>query len=172
MQNDQIKQLIKSAQGGNKNAYRELCNSNIRKIYNLAVRLILNIEIAEVLTENIFIEAWENIKSIREDQELVAWLNSIAIYKILDEIRTNEIKKELLKKKIITESDFSILSTDKFENLILILPDRKRIVFILHEIEKYTYDEIADFSDEMTKDEIKNIIQATRNSLINSPDYE
>ena len=96
MQNDQIKQLIKSAQEGNKNAYRELCNSNIRKIYNLAVRLILNIEIAEVLTENIFIEAWENIKSIREDQELVAWLNSIAIYKILDEIRTNEIKKELL----------------------------------------------------------------------------
>ncbi len=172
MQNDQIKQLIKSAQEGNKNAYRELCNANIRKIYNLAVRLILNIEIAEVLTENVFIEAWENLKSIREDQELGAWLNSIAIYKILDEIRTNEIKNELLKKKIITESSFSILSTDKFENLILILPDRKRIVFILHEIEKYTYDEIADFSDEMTKDEIKNVIQATRNSLINSPDYE
>ncbi len=172
MQNDQIKQLIKSAQEGNKNAYRELCNANIRKIYNLAVRLILNIEIAEVLTENVFIEAWENLKSIREEQELGAWLNSIAIYKILDEIRTNEIKKELLKKKTITESSFSILSTDKFENLILILPDRKRIVFILHEIEKYTYDEIADFSDEMTKDEIKNVIQSTRNSLINSPDYE
>jgi len=172
MQNDQIIQLIKSAQEGNKNAYRELCNANIRKIYNLAVRLILNIEIAEVLTENVFIEAWENLKSIREEQELGAWLNSIAIYKILDEIRTNEIKKELLKKKTITESSFSILSTDKFENLILILPDRKRIVFILHEIEKYTYDEIADFSDEMTKDEIKNVIQSTRNSLINSPDYE
>lgn len=172
MQHDYIRLLIKSAQQGKKNAYRELCNTNLKKIYNLSLRFILNEKIAEVLTQNIFIEAWENIKFLREEQAFDIWLKSIAVYKILDEIRTNKIKSEMIENKLISESDFEIKSPDKFENLILLLPEKERIAFILHEIEEYTYDEISDFIHDMTKDQIKNIIRGTRKSLINAPDYE
>jgi len=172
MQHDYIRLLIKSAQQGKKNAYRELCNANLKKIYNLSLRITLNKNIAEILTQNIFIEAWENIKFLREGQAFDIWLKSIAVYKIFDEMRTSKIKNDLVEKGIITENDFSVLSSDKFENLILLLPDKERIAFILHDIEEYTYEEISDFIDDMTTLEIKNMIRSTRNSLINTPDYD
>lgn len=172
MQHDYIRLLIKSAQQGKKNAYRELCNTNLKKIYNLALRFTLNVKIAEVLTQNIFIEAWENIKFLREEQTFEIWLKSIAVYKILDEIRTSVIKESMIENEVISENDFELNSNNKFENLILLLPENERSAFILHEIEEYTYDEIADFINDMTKDQIKNIIRETRKSLINAPDYE
>ena len=172
MQHDYIRLLIKSAQQGKKNAYRELCNTNLKKIYNLSLRFILNEKIAEVLTQNIFIEAWDNLKFLREEQAFEIWLKSIAVYKILDELRTNVIKDKMIEDELITEDDFEIRSQDRFENLILLLPEKERIAFILHEIEEYTYDEISDFIHDMTKDQIKSIIRETRKSLINAPDYE
>jgi len=172
MQHDYIRLLIKSAQQGKKNAYRELCNTNLKKIYNLSLRFILNEKIAEVLTQNIFIEAWDNLKFLREEQAFEIWLKSIAVYKILDELRTNVIKNKMIEDELITEDDFEIRSQDRFENLILLLPEKERIAFILHEIEEYTYDEISDFIHDMTKDQIKSIIRETRKSLINAPDYE
>ncbi len=172
MQHDYIKLLIKSAQQGKKNAYRELCNTNLKKIYNLSIRFILNEKIAEVLTQNIFIEAWENLKFLREEQVFEVWLKSIAVYKILDEMRTNKIKNEMIENELITENDFEIRSSNKYENLILLLPQKERIAFILHEIEAYTYDEISDIIHDMTKEQIKQIIRETRESLINAPDYE
>ena len=48
-------------------------------------------------------------------------IKNIAINKILDEIRTNDIKKRLIKEQIITENDFLPSSPDKYERIILLL---------------------------------------------------
>jgi RNA polymerase sigma-70 factor (ECF subfamily) len=172
MQHDYIRLLIKSAQQGKKNAYRELCEINLKKIFNMAVRFIHNKVIAEEITQNIFIEAWENLKFLREDQSFEVWLKSIAVYKILDELRTNKIKDRLFEEELISEKDFEIHCTDKFENLILSLPEKERIAFILHEIEEYTYAEISDFINDMSQEQIKEIIRNTRRSIIDTAKYE
>ncbi len=54
MQEDYIIQLIKSAQLGKKEAFEELCNLNLKKIYNLSVRIVLNGKIAEIITRYIY----------------------------------------------------------------------------------------------------------------------
>lgn len=171
MQHDYIKLLIKSAKQGKKNAYRELCNINIKKIYNIAVRFLLNEKVAEIITQDIFIEAWDNLRFLREEQSFEVWLKSIAIYKLLDETRTGKIKAKLIDDKLISEHEKEINSTDRFENIILSLPEKERISFILHDVEKYTYEEIADFFSEMTKEEIKQIIRETRKGIISSETY-
>ena len=172
MQDGYIKLLIKSAQQGKKNAYRELCEINLKKIYNMAIRFLLNEKMAEVLTQNIFIEAWKNLKFLREEQLFDVWLKSIAVYKILDELRTETIKSKMIEDGIISENDFNIQCKDKYESMILSLPQKERIAFILHEIEEYTYEEISDFINEMEKEQIKEIIRETRNSLINTTNNE
>lgn len=172
MQHDYVKLLIKSAKQGKKNAYRELCNLNLKKIYNISVRFLLSEKIAEIITQDIFVEAWNNLNFLRDDQSFEAWLKSIAVYKLLDEIRTSTIKNKLIEDNIITSNDIEIVSNDKFENKILCLPEKERISFILRDIEKYTYDEIADFTNDISKDEIKSMIRQTRKSIINAGDYE
>ena len=172
MQHDYIQLLIKSAQQGKKNAYRELCEINLKKIFNMSVRFLHNKIIAEEITQNIFIEAWENIKFLREEQSFEVWLKSIAIYKILDELRTDNIKTWMLEEELISENDFKINCVDKFENLILSLPKKERIAFILHEIEEYTYAEISDFMDNMNEEQVKDIIRETRESIISTSEYD
>ena len=172
MQHNYIQLLIKSAQQGKKNAYRELCEINLKKIFNMSVRFLHNKIIAEEITQNIFIEAWQNIKFLREEQSFEIWLKSIAVYKILDELRTNKIKRWMLEKEIISEKDFEISCNDKFENLILSLPEKERVAFILHEIEEYTYAEISDFINDMSEEQVKEIIRETRESIISTSKYE
>ncbi len=172
MEHDYQKLLIKSAQQGKKNAFRELSDINLKKIYNLAVRFILNEKIAEIVTQDIFIEAWNNIKFLREEQPFDAWLKGIAIFKLLDELRTKKVRDKLLEDGIILSTDLEISSSEKNENIILQLPEKERISFILHDIEKYTYQEISDFINDMTMEEIKIMIRQTRKEILDSPDYE
>ena len=171
MQHDFLKLLIKSAKQGKKNAYRELCNLNVKKIYNIAVRFVLNEKIAEVVTQNIFIEAWENLKFLREEQSFEAWLKGIAIYKLLDELRTGNIKKGLIDAGVISENDLELTSKEKDENIILSLPEKERVAFILTDIEKYTYEEIADFINDLTIEDIKKIVRQTRRGIISTDSY-
>jgi RNA polymerase sigma-70 factor (ECF subfamily) len=171
MQHDFLDLLIKSAKQGKKNAFRELCNLNIKKIYNIAVRFVLNEKIAEVVTQNIFIEAWENLKFLREDQSFEEWLKGIAIYKLLDELRTGKIKNELIEAEVISENDLELTSKEKDENIILSLPEKERIAFILKDIEKYTYEEISDFIYDLTVEEIKKIVRQTRRGIISTDSY-
>lgn len=170
MEHDFVKLLIKSAKQGKKNAFRELCNINLKKIYNIAVRFVLNEKIAEIVTQNIFIEAWDNLKFLREDQSFEAWLKGIAIYKLLDELRTEKIKNELIEEGIITY-DSELTSNEKDENIILSLPEKERVAFILHDIEQYTYEEISDFIYDLSIDEIKKIVRQTRNGIISTDNY-
>ena len=172
MQEDYITQLIISAKRGKKDSYLELCNSSLKKIYNLSLRIVLNKNIAEELTQITYIEAWEEFEFFDEEEEFDIWIKNIAVNKILDEIRTNDIKKRLIKEQIITENDFLPSSPDKYERIILLLPDLERIPFILHEMEEYSYDEISEFYEDMNTEEIKDIIRETRNTFLNLLEYD
>jgi len=172
MQEDYITKLIVSAKKGKKESYLELCNLYLKKIYNLSLRIVLNKNIAEELTQNSYIEAWEEFESYDEEEEFEIWIKNITVNNILDEIRTNDIKKKLIKGQVITENDFLPSSPDKYERIILLLPDLERIPFILHEIEEYSYEEISEFYEDMNTDEIKDIIRETRNTFLNLLEYE
>ena len=171
MEEDYIKLLIKSAKQGKKNAYKELCNINLKKIYNIAVRFLLNEKIAEVITQDIFIEAWTNPHFLREDQSFEIWLKSIAIYKLLDEVRSEKVKTHLISENIVDENESEISSNERLESIILSLPEKERITFILHDIEKYTFEEISDFFSDLKKEEIKQMVRETRRGIINSSNY-
>ena len=172
MEDGYVKLLIKSAQQGKKNAYRELCNINLKKIYTIAVRFLLNEKVAEKITEQIFIEAWENLKFLREDQAFNVWLRSIAVYRLLDELRTNKVRNELIEEGRFSDADSDFHSENRCENIILALPEKERISFILHDIEGYTYEEITSFMNGLSLEEIKLMIINTRKAIINAEDYE
>lgn len=170
MQHDYFRLLITSAQGGRKNAFIDLCELSAKKIYTLAVRMLVDPNVAKIVTVDIFIQAWENIKFVREDTPFDIWLKGIAIYTILDEIRTKSRRETLKKSKTPGHESFDV--DDKLESMILALPEKERVIFILHEIEGYTYQEISDFLHEYKLNEIKFIIRETRQKLVEALDDE
>jgi DNA-directed RNA polymerase specialized sigma24 family protein len=55
---------------------------------------------------------------------------------------------------------------DRLENLILKLPVEDRIIFILHDLEGFSYSEINPYFRDMIIDELKTIVIRTRNYLM------
>ena len=157
-----VKYLVELSQKGRKNSFIELCNFNLLNVYALSLRLLASKKLAHELSRKIFLSAWENIIHFREEIPFPDWLKAISVYTILEEIRTKKIKNSL-----------GILSTEDepnseyiIDNMIFKLPERERIIFVLHELEGYSPQEIADFLGDISKTSIMEILKSVRKTFI------
>ncbi len=167
-----ISEIVEEAKLGKTHAFKELCDFNLKKIYNLAYRMLLTPEDAMKVTSATFIEAWENLKHLRSDQKFEVWLKSIAIYKILDKAKIGKNSKFFSKAtdKVIPNIE-EIGTKNIVELLIMSQPKVDRIIYILRDLEGYSYREIADFIDGLSIPQIKAIVRKTRDNLIEAIKY-
>jgi RNA polymerase sigma-70 factor (ECF subfamily) len=153
--------LISAAKQGRKNSFLDLCEFNLKKIYNFCLRMLANVELASIITEEVFEQAWTNIKSVRDDVSFELWLRGIAIYLILDEIRSNKRKSELnIQENLPTEY------LNNFDKFLMTLDTKQRIIFVLHEIEGYKYEEISELLYEYDIEDIRTTNIATREKML------
>lgn len=136
-----IKYLIELSQKGRKNSFIELCNFNLLNVYSLSLRIVASKQLAKEMTKIIFMAAWENIVHFREEIPFPAWLKAISVYTILEEMRSKKIYNDLT----IDVSADKPESKYLLDNMIFSLPEKERIIFVLHELEGYSPQEISDF---------------------------
>ncbi|MBO1254380.1 sigma-70 family RNA polymerase sigma factor [Alteromonas sp. 5E99-2] len=139
--------LIKAVQDGNKQAYHMLYQQYIGRVYGLCYRLTGDKMLAEDTTQEVFIQLWRKIGNYKGDSKFSTWLHTVAsnitisylrkqkswiqnIFNIEDSVAMN------------AEAEASSCSVD-LEGHIIRLPERARIVFVLHAIEGYRHDDIA-----------------------------
>lgn len=85
--------LVKKAQGGDKNAFGEIYKIYVRKIYRFIYYLVYDRELAEDLTQIVFLKAWKSLPSfLPEKGTFQAYLYAIARNLVIDYQRR---KKEL-----------------------------------------------------------------------------
>ena len=124
------------------------------KLYNCALRYTKNAEDAEDVLQDAFIQIFEHMKQYNGKGTFSGWMTTIVInqalmlyrknlkqlrYEIYD--NSNDEYKEQIKDNSIVQHDF--LSHELLLQMIQNLPDGYRIVFNMHEMEGYSYDEIA-----------------------------
>ena len=167
-----ISEIVEEAKLGKKNAFKELCEINLKKIYNLSYRILLTPEDAIKVTSETFIEAWDNLKFLRSDQNFNVWLTSIAITKVLDKAKIGKGRLFSSKSKDNEIPDMDDIKTKNIvELLIMSQPKIDRIIYILHDIEEYSYREIDDFIEGFNIPQIKAIVRKTRENLIEAIKY-
>lgn len=172
MEDKFISEIVEEAKLGKKNAFKELCEFNLKKIYNLSFRILLNPEDAIKVTSETFIEAWDNLKFLRSDQKFEIWLKSIAINKILEKAKIGKGRMFSSKSKDREIPNIEEIGTKNIvELLIMSQPKIDRIVYILHDIEEYSYREIDDFIEGLSIPQIKAIVRKTRENLIEAIKY-
>ncbi len=108
----------------------------------------------EDVLQDAFINIFEHMKQYNGKGTLAGWMTTVVINQALMLYRKNlqhlqyqagdyEEYKDSIKDTSIIQNDF--LTHQLLLELIQSLPDGYRIVFNMHEIEGYSYDEIADF---------------------------
>jgi RNA polymerase sigma factor (sigma-70 family) len=79
--------LVRRAQDGDTTAFEELYRGNMRRIYALCYRLAGEPALAEELTQDVFVRAWQKLGSFRGESAFSTWLYPLAVNVALSERR-------------------------------------------------------------------------------------
>jgi len=142
-------QLITRVVAGDAAAERELYETYVDRIYRLAFRLAGEDELARDFTQATFIRAFEKIASFRGESSLSTWLHSIGVSVALDGLRKT---KRLRNREAPMEEGLMIGASrteaepdlkERMARAIDALADKYRAVFVMHDVEGYTHEEIS-----------------------------
>ena len=156
--NKLIKALVLNAQLGNNSAFEQLYQITIEPIYVLILRLTGNPSSAEILTKKTYVNAWQKISQKDEFSSILGWLKKNAVQTVLAE--------KNIEKKSTDTLDVKILDDNPLEKYIQDLEFRNRLIYILHDIENFSFEEISKLSG-ISDNEIKSLLVNTRENLIN-----
>jgi RNA polymerase sigma-70 factor (ECF subfamily) len=79
-------QLAK-ARSGDTAALASLIQAHQRSVYSLALRMLGSRELAEDLTQEVFMQLNGNLKSIASNTHLLFWLRKVTTYRAIDQLR-------------------------------------------------------------------------------------
>jgi RNA polymerase sigma-70 factor (ECF subfamily) len=138
---------------GEMDAFEELYQRHHRRVYSLCLRMTQNVQEAEDLTQEAFIQLYRKIGSFRGDSAFTTWLHRLTVNQVLMHFRKRSVKMEKTTQEgetpiqIVhgTENHRSMPVVDRIalDNAIKQLPPGYRSVFILHDVEGHEHEEVA-----------------------------
>jgi RNA polymerase sigma-70 factor, ECF subfamily len=141
--------VVRRAQGGDVDAFEAVYRAHAPAIHALCRRLSGEDAEANELVQDVFVRAWERLPSFRGQSSLATWLHRLAVNVVLEKWRSS--KREAL--RMIDDADGLALDAwpvqrdpdvlMDVEAAVTRLPAGSRTVFVLHDIEGYSHDEIA-----------------------------
>ncbi|MDC8829840.1 RNA polymerase sigma factor [Alteromonas gilva] len=144
----QILHQVRLAQGGDTGAYRQLYERFVGQVYALSYRLTGgDAGIAEDATQEVFVQVWLKLANFSEQSQFSTWLHSVAANITISYLRK---QRGWLKRMFTLEAESeqqlqaeAICDLSELDKCIVRLPERARLVFVLHAIEGYRHEDIA-----------------------------
>ncbi len=150
-------EAIEKAKQGDAQAFEVLYNLHKRRVYSLCLRMTANAAEAEDLTQEAFLQLYRKIATFRGESAFSTWLHRLAVNVVLMRLRkkglsvvpieeTTETEEEAPKKDLGAEDTRLAASIDRLQlqRAIERLPPGYRSIFVLHDVEGYEHNEIAE----------------------------
>ncbi|HKT11620.1 MAG TPA: sigma-70 family RNA polymerase sigma factor [Terriglobia bacterium] len=150
-------QLIARAQRGEEEAFAALFEAHKRRVYSLCLRMLGNPTEAEDLTQEAFLQLFRKIGTFRGESAFSTWLHRLSVNVVLMHLRkkglnqisldeTENSQGEPIKRDYGDDDRRLVGSIDRIglNRAIAELPPGYRTVFILHDVEGYEHNEIAE----------------------------
>lgn len=140
--------LVRRAQDGDASAFEALYWAHAGRVYALCLRMTADATRATTLTQDTFVRAWKRLPSFRGESAFGSWLHRVAVNVVLGEMRARQRRTARLQPTADLERYDRPAPTGEsgmdLERAIAALPPQARAVLVLHAIEGYRHDEIAD----------------------------
>ena len=143
-------QLIQRLRDGDQNAARSLYDAHVERVFRICYRFAGEDHLAQDFTQETFIRAFTKIDTFRGDSAFGTWLGSIATTVSLNGLRKVKRfrgRETALHDDLRASSGTARLEPDVKDRLhraIDELPQGYRTVFLLHDLEGYTHEEIGE----------------------------
>ena len=153
---DEIADLASKAMGdGCKRSFEALYRHHIGRIYGLVWRLCgCDRDLADDLTQDAFVRAWQKRSSFRGDAAFGTWMHRVAVNVVMSDGRS-KVRAARTISHNVTEADLDGFGADPsdfreqgmdLDAAIAKLPERTRTVLVLYAVYGYQHDEIADMT--------------------------
>ncbi len=148
--------IRETCQADPERGFRMLVEKYQRSIYWHIRRMVVSHEDAEDVLQETFIRIFKYLNEFRADSSLSTWIYRIATnecYRFLDKkkeilVSTEEIQADLMNKLMTSEYvDYDNEMEVKFQQAILTLPEKQRLVFNLRYYDELSYEEISQITD-------------------------
>ena len=151
-------EAVRLAQEGDSEGFERLYRLHSRRVYGLCLHMVKNPTEAEDLTQDAFLQAFRKIQTFRGDSRFSTWLHRLTVNIVLMRLRKKKHSEIALDdaEKSDEESpkpslEFGgpdlnlngVIDRIHLEKAIEELPDGYKKMLILHDIEGYQHNEIA-----------------------------
>ena len=141
---------VRRAQKGDTAAFESLYRENLGRVYAICLRLSGDAVCAEELTQDVFVRAWEKLDTFQGKSAFSTWLHRLAVNVVLGERRSEKVRVG----KVFGTDDLEMFDAPTrhadpgcgidLERAIAALPPGARAVLVLHDVEGYRHEEIAE----------------------------
>lgn len=175
--------IINKLKQGNESAFKELVENYRGMVVNTCFGLLHNMEDAEDVAQDVFIEVFRSVENFRADSKISTWLYRIAVNRSLNFIRDNkkrkwfqsfddvmESKKEILNELIYQSADDPGSELENSQRALLLheaidsLPENQRVAFTLSKYEDLAYKEISEVMN-LSVSSVESLIHRAKKNL-------
>lgn len=140
--------LMQRVQGGDAQAYRELSQSHLRRVLNLAFRLLGDKQEAEDVAQETFLKLWKDSKSWKPDYPLATWLLRVTRNLCIDRLRQRRPVEPEVEAGTDSSRPSSLLERKEtslaVQDAIDALPERQRAALALSHFDGMSNPQIAE----------------------------
>ena len=140
------------AASGDRRAFERIYRLHVDRVFSICCRMVGDRAKAEELTQDVFVRCWDKLGTFRGQSAFSTWLHRLAVNVVLNERQAEGRRRDRHDEGV---EDMDALSTADvrplpvpgmsldLEAAIAALPAGARKVFVLHDVEGYTHEEIG-----------------------------
>ena len=146
-------ELMQEIKAGNMFAFDAIYGKYCKRVYKFGYSILKSLEEAENLTQDVFLNLWENLHKVEKDSSIKSYIFTIAYNSAISIIRKKARESEFVEylksvqvinvEPVNVELEYNEL-TNKLDEIINTLPKRQKEVYLLHKVEALKYNEIAE----------------------------
>ena len=141
---DRDLELVERARAGDLDAFAELVRLYEHRVASVLHRLLDDRRDVEEATQDVFVQAWRNLRRFRGDAQLFTWLYRIAVNEALMRRRRKRPEVQELDERLPAPPDPEPGLQDLIVRELAALPFEYRAAVVLRDVEGLTNAEVAE----------------------------
>lgn len=144
------RELVTRAQRGDVGAFEELYRASSGRVFALCLRMCRDRDRAQELLQDVFVRVWEKLGLYRGEASFTTWVHRLAVNVVLEaERKEKRHAGRMDDDDNDNRLDLGVARTDSvhermdLQQAVAGLPAGARRVFVLHDIEGFQHNEIA-----------------------------
>ncbi len=140
---------VAAASGGDRRAFERVYRDHVDRVFSLCARMLGDRVLAEEVTQDVFVRVWQKLPGFRGESAFATWLHRVAVNVVLSRRKTLGVSNAR------TAEDEHVLDTAPtrsepvaermdLDDAIARLPNGARRVFVLHDVQGFTHEEIGE----------------------------